>query len=257
MDGAVRLSALSDHSSSNVTLADLDQPPSTYDSNSSDWSATLDLINATSTNDSASTLDLSSSSVLHDGLRSSVDNGSSTTFDSEFSWSVWLPVDNSSDGTAPLVDLQIDRTASKRWSDTLASALQWAVQTLPDSKPNLIPLRVNASFSSELFVPPLSGNWTDTFASNSTAESPNEATPEKLYWAIVFILLPFCAVFGNSLVILSVYREKSLRSVTNYFIVSLAFADLLVAGVVMPFAVYYLVSPASFAFVLAVNLYQA
>lgn len=65
---------------------------------------------------------------------------------------------------------------------------------------------------------------------------------DKLYWAIILILLPFLAVFGNSLVILAVCREKSLRSVTNYFIVSLAFADLLVAGVVMPFAVYYLVS---------------
>ncbi|OQR76146.1 dopamine D2 receptor-like, partial [Tropilaelaps mercedesae] len=50
------------------------------------------------------------------------------------------------------------------------------------------------------------------------------------------------AVFGNILIILSVYKEKSLKSATNYFIVSLAFADLLVAAVVMPFAVYVLVN---------------
>lgn len=43
------------------------------------------------------------------------------------------------------------------------------------------------------------------------------------------------------LVILSVCRERALQTVTNYFIVSLALADLLVAVVVMPFAVYVLV----------------
>lgn len=66
--------------------------------------------------------------------------------------------------------------------------------------------------------------------------------PEKVYWALLLIILPISAVFGNILVILSVYKEKCLQSVTNYFIVSLAFADLFVAGVVMPFAVYFLVS---------------
>ena len=64
----------------------------------------------------------------------------------------------------------------------------------------------------------------------------------KVYWALLLIVLPVMAIFGNILVIVSVYREKSLQSVTNYFIVSLAFADLLVGGVVMPFALYFLVS---------------
>uniref|UniRef100_A0A1I8FWQ2 G_PROTEIN_RECEP_F1_2 domain-containing protein n=1 Tax=Macrostomum lignano TaxID=282301 RepID=A0A1I8FWQ2_9PLAT len=44
-------------------------------------------------------------------------------------------------------------------------------------------------------------------------------------------------VFGNSLVIVAVLREHYLRSITNYFIVSLATADLLMGAVVMPFAV--------------------
>ena len=48
-------------------------------------------------------------------------------------------------------------------------------------------------------------------------------------------------VFGNVLVILSVAREKLLQNITNFFIVSLAVADLLVAGFVMPFSVYVLV----------------
>ncbi len=37
-------------------------------------------------------------------------------------------------------------------------------------------------------------------------------------------------------------REKLLQNITNYFIVSLAVADLLVAAIVMPFSVYVLVS---------------
>ncbi|RWS07755.1 dopamine receptor-like protein [Dinothrombium tinctorium] len=81
--------------------------------------------------------------------------------------------------------------------------------------------------------------------SNDTAfptkyDSP--VKPEKVYWALFLVFLPFLAIFGNILVILSVCRERSLQNVTNYFIVNLAFADLLVAIVVMPFALYYLVS---------------
>uniref|UniRef100_A0A914R4K1 G-protein coupled receptors family 1 profile domain-containing protein n=1 Tax=Parascaris equorum TaxID=6256 RepID=A0A914R4K1_PAREQ len=46
-------------------------------------------------------------------------------------------------------------------------------------------------------------------------------------------------VFGNMLVILAVFREKTLQTVTNMLIVSLAVSDFLVALCVMPFAVYF------------------
>ncbi|KAJ2940064.1 hypothetical protein O0L34_g6433 [Tuta absoluta] len=44
---------------------------------------------------------------------------------------------------------------------------------------------------------------------------------------MVFIIL--AAIFGNLLVIVSVMRHRKLRVITNYFVVSLAFADMLVA----------------------------
>lgn len=62
------------------------------------------------------------------------------------------------------------------------------------------------------------------------------------FWALSLLVFPLLTLFGNVLVIMSVARERSLQTATNYFIVSLAVADLLVAVVVMPFGVYYLVS---------------
>ena len=52
------------------------------------------------------------------------------------------------------------------------------------------------------------------------------------------LILPVVTVLGNVLVVASICIEKSLRSSTNYYILSLAFADIMVGAVVMPFAVY-------------------
>lgn len=79
-----------------------------------------------------------------------------------------------------------------------------------------------------------------TNLTNVTCGLPQESYHN--YWALILVLFPIFTLFGNVLVILSVYRERTLQTATNYFIVSLALADLLVAVVVMPFAVYVLVS---------------
>ncbi|XP_067657504.1 dopamine receptor 2-like [Haliotis asinina] len=47
----------------------------------------------------------------------------------------------------------------------------------------------------------------------------------------------FITIAGNILVIVAVSKEIYLRTVTNYFIVSLAVADMMVGGVVMPFSI--------------------
>lgn len=50
------------------------------------------------------------------------------------------------------------------------------------------------------------------------------------------MFLSFGTIFGNSLVIIAVLSNSNLRNCTNYFIVSLAIADLLMGLIVMPFA---------------------
>uniref|UniRef100_A0A3Q3MH48 G-protein coupled receptors family 1 profile domain-containing protein n=1 Tax=Mastacembelus armatus TaxID=205130 RepID=A0A3Q3MH48_9TELE len=59
------------------------------------------------------------------------------------------------------------------------------------------------------------------------------------FLALIFgILLIVIIAAGNVLVCLSVYLEKALKTTTNYFIVSLAFADLMLAVLVLPLFVY-------------------
>ncbi|XP_022918010.1 octopamine receptor beta-2R-like [Onthophagus taurus] len=53
--------------------------------------------------------------------------------------------------------------------------------------------------------------------------------------ACVFGTIILCAVFGNALVIISVHRHRKLRVITNYYVVSLAMADMLVALCAMTF----------------------
>ena len=74
-----------------------------------------------------------------------------------------------------------------------------------------------------------------------TGQCPAE-TVQLNYLALLLLVLCISVVFGNVLVILSVAKERSLQNITNYFIVSLAVADLSVAGVVMPFYTYTMVS---------------
>ncbi|XP_062869462.1 dopamine receptor D4b [Trichomycterus rosablanca] len=70
---------------------------------------------------------------------------------------------------------------------------------------------------------------------NSTAPPPHYRNFHALIIGILLIIVIIC---GNVLVCLSVYREKALKTTTNYFIVSLAAADLLLAVLVLPLYVY-------------------
>ncbi len=63
------------------------------------------------------------------------------------------------------------------------------------------------------------------------------------YFALICgVPLILIIILGNVLVCLSVFTERSLKTATNYFIVSLAVADLLLAVLVLPLYVYSEVS---------------
>ncbi|XP_021065458.1 D(3) dopamine receptor isoform X2 [Mus pahari] len=72
-------------------------------------------------------------------------------------------------------------------------------------------------------------------AENSTGV--NRARPHA-YYALSYCALILAIIFGNGLVCAAVLRERALQTTTNYLVVSLAVADLLVATLVMPWVVY-------------------
>lgn len=59
----------------------------------------------------------------------------------------------------------------------------------------------------------------------------------QLKWpALLIVMVIIPTIGGNILVILAVSLEKKLQNATNYFLMSLAMADLLVGLLVMPIA---------------------
>ncbi|XP_056269309.1 dopamine receptor D4b [Pseudoliparis swirei] len=82
----------------------------------------------------------------------------------------------------------------------------------------------------------MSDNFTDP--NNHTLPQPAASAGYNFPALIFGVLLIVVIAGGNVLVCLSVYLEKALKTTTNYFIVSLAFADLLLAVLVLPLFVY-------------------
>uniref|UniRef100_A0A1I8FT68 G_PROTEIN_RECEP_F1_2 domain-containing protein n=1 Tax=Macrostomum lignano TaxID=282301 RepID=A0A1I8FT68_9PLAT len=56
---------------------------------------------------------------------------------------------------------------------------------------------------------------------------------------VLLVLLIFIIVFGNSLVVLAVFYERRLRLPSNYYVVSLAVADLAIGIAVVPISAVY------------------
>ncbi|XP_052361822.1 D(4) dopamine receptor-like [Oncorhynchus keta] len=85
----------------------------------------------------------------------------------------------------------------------------------------------------------MSDNFTDFEFNNTTPPVAAAVAPDYNFPALIFgILLIIVIIGGNVLVCLSVYMEKALKTTTNYFIVSLAVADLLLAVLVLPLFVF-------------------
>lgn len=131
---------------------------------------------------------------------------------------------------ATLGDLMLYANSTEGWAANYSDA--YAFSLFPDD--NGVNLAVDGGgWSNDSAV---TGNMT------SVARTPTGFLSYSQYWALLLMLVPILTLFGNVMVILAVCRERALQGATNYFIVSLALADLLVAVLVMPFAVYVLVS---------------
>lgn len=85
----------------------------------------------------------------------------------------------------------------------------------------------------------LSSSFVDNFTSSSKFADDLQTDKSKLdiSYAIIETLIAVLAVVGNALVIVVFFRERRLRKRTNYYIISLAFADFLLGLIGIPFAV--------------------
>lgn len=82
-----------------------------------------------------------------------------------------------------------------------------------------------------------SSNFVDSHVGNETDISTTTVVQEDNYWALLAIILVVVTAGGNILVCLAITWERRLQNVTNYFLMSLAITDLMVAVLVMPFAI--------------------
>jgi len=77
----------------------------------------------------------------------------------------------------------------------------------------------------------------ETNASSLSSSSLSINSSEMRLGALWLTVLIVITATGNVLVCLAVCWERRLQNITNYFLMSLAIADLLVSLLVMPFAV--------------------
>lgn len=71
---------------------------------------------------------------------------------------------------------------------------------------------------------------------NNSSDADEEPEAQLRWAALLIVMVIIPTIGGNILVILAVSLERKLQNATNYFLMSLAVADLLVGLLVMPIA---------------------
>ncbi|KAH8332534.1 hypothetical protein KR074_004938 [Drosophila pseudoananassae] len=95
---------------------------------------------------------------------------------------------------------------------------------------------LNASLLSSTTAAGLLAN--DSLDAGGTGQDSGQDWLDEIFWALkafVMLFIIIAAICGNLLVIISVMRVRKLRVITNYFVVSLAMADIMVAIMAMTF----------------------
>ena len=65
-----------------------------------------------------------------------------------------------------------------------------------------------------------------------------ESIPVTIILVIIMSVVPILTISGNCLVVWAILTQKCLQQVQNRLLISLAVADILVALIVMPFAIF-------------------
>lgn len=78
---------------------------------------------------------------------------------------------------------------------------------------------------------------TNTIEDNVDDELFTITTPIKVLLSIGYYLIALVSIFGNSLIIYVVIRNKRMHNVTNYFITNLAIVDIIISVFSTPFQV--------------------
>ena len=79
------------------------------------------------------------------------------------------------------------------------------------------------------------------FANTNSMESKlmNRSPATIAVETSILLLIGLIAIGGNLLVVISIYRNPSLRTITNYFVLSLAMTDILYPMLALPFTIFW------------------
>ena len=84
-------------------------------------------------------------------------------------------------------------------------------------------------------------NSSETRGSSSPRAAPFIALQYLLLWCVLYLVIATFAILGNVLIILVFSKKRNLRTRTNYFVIGLAFGDILVGTLTIPLYVALLI----------------